>query len=571
MNRACHSLLCGAALWMLAGCAAVRIQGEQSAALTDAQTLLAKPQLPAPAVSGAVRPGLEFAPGVYIGVKGFAARRGDPLPNPDLPFFWNSKSAQPLAVVAAQITETTGLRAIVDTGRGPSPKPAEQTLAAGAPDLAGQPVLGAFPAGLRIPGRDPVTAIPASAPVGVTGTPEVPVVDFTFQGRLIDFLDRASARTGYEWEYRNGRIRFFRFDTRIYTVYRPAGEAVIDDSVASQSSGASIGTSGGGGAAGGGGGGSSSGFSGDTNLKVNRKINLAVWDELKDQLDTIVADGRYSISPSVGTIVVTADPQSLATVERVVADLNIRLNRQVYFEVSIYSVRIDTGSGAGFSIRGALQAAAGKYGISTLGPASSVGAGGSSADLVIGSGRLANTQIMTDVLSRSGNATVLQTLRIMSQNLQPVPVAITRSNNFVVDRPIAVTGTVGAAVTGITSRDVATGFVINLLPSAQSDGRLLLQYSLSLRDLLGVSIFGTGNQQIQQPEIGSRSFLQSVAMRSGETLVVAGLEQNRSGVDRNTSFFGLLGASINATKAREIIVITVRPTVVEFESQVSPR
>ena len=42
----------------------------------------------------------------------------------------------------------------------------------------------------------------------------------------------------------------------------------------------------------------------------------------------------------------------------------------------------------------------------------------------------------------------------------------------------------------------------NLLPSAQSDGRLLLQYSLSLRDLLGVSIFGTGNQQIQQPEIG---------------------------------------------------------------------
>jgi hypothetical protein len=73
---------------------------------------------------------------------------------------------------------------------------------------------------------------------------------------------------------------------------------------------------------------------------------------------------------------------------------------------------------------------------------------------------------------------------------------------------------------------------------------------------------GAGSTSIETPEVDTRNFLQRVAMKSGETLVISGFEQTDDNVDRkgvgDPRFFGL-GGGLHAKSDKEIIVILVTP------------
>ncbi|WPM83966.1 hypothetical protein QNH14_12655 [Apirhabdus apintestini] len=74
-----------------------------------------------------------------------------------------------------------------------------------------------------------------------------------------------------------------------------------------------------------------------------------------------------------------------------------------------------------------------------------------------------------------------------------------------------------------------------------------------------------GNK-IQVPEVENRIFSQKVKLRSGQTLVLSGFEQNAKQAKRNgfgSAFNWLLGGGVNTSDKRSIIVIMISPVVME--------
>ena len=157
----------------------------------------------------------------------------------------------------------------------------------------------------------------------------------------------------------------------------------------------------------------------------------------------------------------------------------------------------------------------------------------------------------------------------------------------------------------VETEEIETGFTMSVLPRILDHGRILMFFNLTLSDLLsldavnvsggsssssnsssgdsssgdsnsgdsgsGDSGSGGDSEFIQNPVIETRGFTQEVAMKSGETLILAGYERVEDSADKkgvgnpkNT----LLGGSQSAEKDRTILVIMLTPVV--LESPLSP-
>ena len=145
-----------------------------------------------------------------------------------------------------------------------------------------------------------------------------------------------------------------------------------------------------------------------------------------------------------------------------------------------------------------------------------------------------------------------------------MPIQVARQTAYLKSSQTSVAANVGS-VTSLTPAVVSSGFTMTLLPSVLDNGTVLLQFSTdisSLRRINTVTSNGTNGSQIQTPEVDTRNFLQRVAMKSGQTLVVSGFEQMEGNAERQgtgSPFNFLFGGGINARSNKEIIVILVTP------------
>jgi type II secretory pathway component GspD/PulD (secretin) len=96
------------------------------------------------------------------------------------------------------------------------------------------------------------------------------------------------------------------------------------------------------------------------------------------------------------------------------------------------------------------------------------------------------------------------------------------------------------------------------------DGTVMMQFYTNLSQLLALNTITSGGQQIELPNIETRNFLQRVAIKSGQTLVLSGYEglsddgdQQGVGVPQNM----LAGGSLSAQRSREVIVILITPVL----------
>jgi type II secretory pathway component GspD/PulD (secretin) len=113
---------------------------------------------------------------------------------------------------------------------------------------------------------------------------------------------------------------------------------------------------------------------------------------------------------------------------------------------------------------------------------------------------------------------------------------------------------------------VTTGFVLNLMPSVTDRNAMVLTVGLDLSELRALPIFGTAPNQIQLPEVASTQFIQRVALRTGETLVLSGFEQVNSQSGQRTLDCGMspgLGGSFAGSTRKDSLVFLITPVMVE--------
>lgn len=404
-------------------------------------------------------------------------------------------------------------------------------------------------------------------------------MSLAYEGPLSGLLEYVASYYGVNWRYDGSSINFSRFETRVFIVESLPGTQSIKDGVKDdQDSG------------GGGSGGSSGGSSGSTSSlsqSAETTIELKAWDELKDTVVSMLGGvGSVVTAPSSGTLTVTTTPEIMRTVAKFIEQENQRSSRQVAINVDIYKVELAEGTDFSFSFSQFLShwknlqstyASAAGVTMVTGSPMNSTG--GTSAT----AGTLTTTilpemgggvQTIMKALSSIGDTSRVAQFPMTTLNNKPVSRRVGRDRSYVASiQNTTVSGTTSGSVSStITPGTVREGFNLQLTPRILEDGRILLQYSLSLTDIVTVRTMGTvdssGNltNGVQLPETASRVFAQQSLLKSGSTLVLAGLDDEQVAQDSTgvgNPFNLLLGGNSSNETTHTMMFIAITPQVLE--------
>ncbi|HWX12393.1 MAG TPA: PilN family type IVB pilus formation outer membrane protein [Trinickia sp.] len=418
----------------------------------------------------------------------------------------------------------------------------------------------------------------ASAHVGqIADTAPVHIV--YSNGTLHGLLDSAAGRFGVSWKYADGAIVFFYTDTRVYQVIAIPGDSKLDANVVSGASNTGGTSSGGGGFAGGGfaggglAGGGAAGSSGSgsgasptvssentTNIDMNTE--LSVYKGLQSAIKAMLSPaGSVVTSPATGSIAVTDTPDVLDRVGEFMEQQNQVLARQVLVNVTVLSVTLSADDSYGINWGAVYQTLGTKFGIVNTFSSLVTGANQFSATVISPSSRASGTSAMISALSDQGVVRRKTSASVTTLNDQPVPVQVAEQEGYLAQISTLATVNVGSE-TSLTPGTVTTGFNLTLLPHILDDGTVMMQFYTNISSLASLSTFTSGGQSIQLPTVDTRNFLQQVAVKSGQTLVISGYEgdndqDSKQGVGTPTNY--VFGGGYSATHSREIIVILITP------------
>jgi len=518
----------------------------------------------------AVRQGLEayrgpvnvrMTDGVWLGEVGQRNPMGEPLPGRlETRTGVALTTERPLSLdqIAQRLSELTGIRHTVD---GVAVWQSSQAAA----DPAAQ-----LPAGIGGPAFD------APGPVLATvGGMRPSPMTVRYSGPLSGLLNQVAAHFEVDWEHRDGAVRFMGVQTRQFTLQALPNEVELENRI----QGAVSGTTGaqGGGASGQGAGGQQSSQQTATN-----RVRLNYWAAVEATIKSMLPEGTpLSINRDAGTISITARPSLLRQVEQYVRAENRRLARQVAVEVKVLAIQSRDNDNYNLNLGILFRDIANgiNLGFSSVSPIGNIANSALISAGIVQNARqnwmnqsFQGSEAFIRALSERTNASLVTSTSVTALNNQVAPVSILNTRGYLAR--VTQTQVEGAATptTSLEPGSVSTGFSMSVLPRIFSNGELMLNYNISLSELVGDTFetFSSGGNTIQLPNINSRALNQSVRMRSGDSLVLGGFERVRnSATDRGIGqpTFRLFGGGMDNSNLREILVVVLTPVILESSGQ----
>ncbi len=402
------------------------------------------------------------------------------------------------------------------------------------------------------------TSTQAPQPAGLSGGAEERSWTADFDGPLVNFLDSAAAQFGAYWEYEGGRIAFYRTRTRVFAVSAVPGKLTMTDSITNQSqvgtadnSGATL-SSGGTTAQGS----SSSGGYQEVQLKAESDIWAQVMADVRSQLSQ---SGRAEGNPAAGIVTVTDTPPVLDRVSDYISAVNGRLNRQIALTVRLYALTMSNERALGFSLDAVFTGRTGLQTKFTGAQPFSLPTGIATANAVVlpaATGRLTqwvDTDLLVQALQSAGHIAQVTEMSVITRNNRAAPVQQTETTTY-----IAQTSTVVATNAGtqdsLLPGTVVSGFSGLITPHVLDDGRVLLQYGVTLVVLNSIAQLKSASQTIGGPDYTRRAFDAEMVLKPGETVVVVPYKED---ISRKQGATGLLSWSNDVTRDRTVVVMTM--------------
>jgi len=518
----------------------------------------------------AVRQGLEayrgpvnvrMSDGVWLGEVGQRNPMGEPIPGRlETPtgVTITTERALSLDQIAQRLSEVTGIRHTVDGVA------AWQSSQPGGGDPASQ-----LPGGIGGPAFD----IPGPVLATVGGMRPSPMA-VRYSGPLSGLLNQVAAHFEVDWEYRDGAVRFMGVQTRQFTLQALPNEVELENRIQGVVSGTT-------GAQGGVGGQGQGGQQSSQQTSTNR-VRLNYWAAVEDTIKSMLPEGTpLSINRDAGTISITARPSILRQVEQYIRAENRRLARQVAVEVKVLAIqsRDNDNYNLNLGILFSDIANAINLGFSSVPPVGNIANSALISAGIVQNARqnwvnqsFQGSQAFIRALSERTNASLVTSTSVTALNNQVAPVSILNTRAYLAR--VTSTRVEGASTptTSLEPGSVSTGFSMSILPRIFSNGEIMLNYNISLSELVGDTFetFSSGDNTIQLPNINSRALTQSVRMRSGDSLVLGGFERVRNsatdrGIGRPT--FRLFGGGMESSNLREILVVVITPVILESSRQ----
>lgn len=380
--------------------------------------------------------------------------------------------------------------------------------------------------------------------------------DLTWDQAPLDrMLSGLAAHLGLAWRYEEeaGEIVMFHTTSRSFQIHAIESTTNMSSTISTGTALGSTGAEGGGEAV-------ATGTS-QSGITTSVELEHSLYEGIAGTVESMLSDyGRFHYSRATGRLTVTDTPDVLAEVARYVDGENEALGKPVMLDITLLAVTLDNSDSMGIDwdllYRSAERSIGWDGAISEL-----TGATQGSIRIIDPSSRWNDSQVLIRALSEQGNVSLVSNHPITTTNLQPTPVSVSEQIGYI--RNTSVTNLEGGQTeTELVQGMVNVGLSMTAFPQIISNTDMLLQFAMNLSQMRDLRSETAGNSRIEIPELIVRDFSQRVRLRSGQTLVMSGFEQesnrtNRRGVGTARNF--LMGGGMQSQTSREVLVIMITP------------
>lgn len=380
-----------------------------------------------------------------------------------------------------------------------------------------------------------------------------------FQGTLEHFLDALSMRTGISWSVARNSLQLAVTDTRTYVIDAAPGDTSLQTALGVSGSMNN--------------GGATSAGAAQGTVQSNTSVNatISVWQGIDKSIQSMLSrSGKFTLSQATGLLVVTDRAEVHEKVKAYVEETNARLNTQVVVNVRSFVVKRNNADNYGINWDLVYRSLTNRYGFNVSNTFDVLATGTSAVFTIlpnsnVANGRFNSSEAVVQALSSEAQVSNVSDSTIATINGAPAPLHIGTQTTYLAAVTQSQTPNVGSQ-SSLTPGVVNSGLVLNVTPVVLNNKDIKLQFSMDLSSLLGITRQTSGGNSIQTPALDRRSSLQTVIVRNGEAVVIAGSQQSvdqndRKGTGTATNF--LFGGGVNASSTKETLVVVITARVID--------
>lgn len=390
------------------------------------------------------------------------------------------------------------------------------------------------------------------------------ISDLNWDGPVSGFLDTVTSRLGLSWKYEKNIIYIYFLETRMFFIKtlnaKGSTNSTIKSGISSQAGSKGNNAE-------------SNGISGETG--TNQSSSIEITSDLYGDIIKVVKSiltpgiGRAELSNTTGMLSVTDTPEAIRNIHEYINKENQSLSKQVLLNVKIINVEtLDTDE---FGIDWSLvyRSLSNKYNVNLKNTfLASPEATAGSISILGKTTQWAGSNVLIKALSEQGKVASVKTKSIVTTNMTPAPIQYAYQEGFLESQTTTNTADVGSS-TSLNPGYLTTGDNITLLPKlTPGTDELMLDLIMNISSSKGFrTVKSEGNQGniVELPKTEGQALYQRVWLKSGETLVLSGFEQdeksgNKSGLGKPSNF--LFGGGLSGKNKRTTLVITVTPVLI---------
>ena len=377
-----------------------------------------------------------------------------------------------------------------------------------------------------------------------------------YKGPMSGLLDEVANHFRIWWKYEKGEVYFYKYITKTFVIYSLPTNPSLSVSVGGSDAGAS-------------------------SISQSSSIDgLDLWSTLESTIQSMATqDATIEMDKASGTITITSTPTDIKRIAKYINEQNSRISKQIAISVKVIQLSISNADKYSLDLNATFE---GKGKLKNITGSTVADIGDATSSLTMGlSSKRWSVDAAMQALSREGQTNLVTSGTVTTMNNKPAPIQVVKTQNYISEITKTNSGDSDSFDISVETEEIETGFTMSVLPRILDHGRILMFFNLTLSDLLSldsVNVSGSSGEEekgdsefIQNPVIETRGFTQEVAMKSGETLILAGYERVEDTVDKKgvgNPDNMLLGGSSTAEKSRTILVIMLTPVV--LESPLSP-
>lgn len=429
-----------------------------------------------------------------------------------------------LAEIAATIADLTPLT--VQVGADPAPLTGGQKKGSGQSGNLDLPDL------LDVPGSGPSR-----------------ILNISYEGPLRGLLDNVAIASGYGWDFdaKTNTVVFSRLSVRTFTILGIPGTKKYTDQITNKSREATRSSIGGSNV-------NQTVATADTSSQTAQSnttdYKVDIWADTEKAVKALLSpEGSVVGNQAAGTITVLDRAENVRQVSNYIAETNKRLSRQIALIINVWALEVTDENEAGLD----LQAIFANDDVSIVAGSLSALGGPGTASATIVSGKLKDSTGVLKALKEWGNATQATSGGGLAVSNQPLSAQAIHKINYIAGSSTSQSDY--GQTTEITPGEVTTGFSMTVIPHILDRRRVLLQYTINLVLLDELSEYATNDLTIQLPKTSTRAFTQRSSMQMGQTLVLAGFQDQSQ---KLANSLGLLNFGRGANYGKTLLVVTMQ-------------